>query len=225
MSKGENGIGFSGLSSLTSDVDEAGAGRAGEEVENGPADTGRRGEPEWSRRTAAPTPTRATAPKLDPEVVASGTSRTPPSSASGARLVWGLVGIVVLTWLINVSQEDDGPPSRAPADTPTYPSDSYAPSATAGTRLSELEFSVPPVGDNNVLSVAEIRWCLREDIRIEVLRPLATSNSQIDQFNGVVGDYNERCGSFRYMEGALTWARREVERVRAEIVASVRPPW
>ena len=76
-----------------------------------------------------------------------------------------------------------------------------------------------------MLSVAQIRWCLREDIRIEILRPLPTTNTQIDQFNAVVSDYNSRCGSYRYRQGTLTRAQREVERVRAQIVGSVQPPW
>lgn len=226
MSDDKNKKGFSGLSSLASDVDEAVAEHAGRTKQaEKPADTRRQGKPQSSLRTAAPTPRRAPPPESGQEVVASGTSRTRASSSSGARWFWGLVGIGILIWLFNVAQEDSRRPSGTPSYTPPSSSPSYAPSSTPGTQIPDLEFSMPPVGDNNVLSVAQIRWCLREDIRIEVLRPLPTTNAQIDQFNAVVADYNSRCGSYRYRQGTLTRAQREVERVRAQIVASVRPPW
>ena len=225
MSNGKNGKGFTGLSSLTSDVDEAVAEHAVEQIKKERGDTHRADGPQSIPRTAAPTSTRGAPPESHREVVASGISRSSTSSSSGARLFWGLVGIGVLIWLISVAQEDNRGPSGTPSYTPSGFSGSDAPSATAGARLSDVEFSMPPVGDNNVLSVSQIRWCLREDIWIEVLRPLAASNSQVGQFNAVVADYNDRCGSFRYREGTLTRAQREVERVRAQIVASVQPPW
>ena len=226
MSDNKNKKGFTGLSSLASDVDEAVAEQSGrtEQAEK-PADTQRQRKPQSSPRTTAATPRRAPPPKSDQEVVASGTSRTPPSSLSGAKWIWGLVGIGVLIWLFNVAQDDSRGPSRTPSYTPPSPSPSYAPSPTPGTQISDLEFSKPPVGDNNVLSIAQIRWCLREVIRIEVLRTLPMTNAQIDQFNAVVSDYNSRCGSYRYRQGTLTRAQREVENVRAQIVASVQPPW
>lgn len=226
MSDDKSKKGFSGLSSLASDVDEAVAEQAGRKDQaEKPADTQRQGKPQSSARAAAQTPRGAPPSQSDQEVVASGTLRTPTSSSSGAKWFWGLVGVGVLIWLFNVAQEDGRRPSRTPSYTPPSSSPSYAPSPAPGTQISDLEFSRPPVGDNNVLSVAQIRWCLREDIRIEVLRPLPTTNAQIDQFNAVVADYNSRCGSYRYRQGTLTRAQREVERVRAQIVASVRPPW
>ena len=225
MSDDENKKGFSGLSSLASDVGEVVAKQAGQtEQAEEPADT-QPGRPHSSSRTTAPSPRRAPPPESNQEVVASGTSRSPTSSTSGVRWFWGLVGIGVLIWLFNVPQEDSGRPSTTPPYTPPTPSASHAPSPTPGAQPSDLEFSRPPVGGNDVLSAAEIRWCLREDIRIGVLRPLPTTNAQIDQFNAVVADYNSRCGSYRYREGTLTRAQREVERVRAQIVSSVQPPW
>ena len=225
MSNGKNGKGFSALSPLTSDLDEAVAEHAVEEIKKERGDTHRADGPQSIPHTAAPTPTRAAPPESHRQGVVSGSSRSPTSSLSGARLFWGLVGIVVLTWLISVAQEDSRQPSRSPSDAPSGVSRGDAPSAAAETRLSDLAFSMPPVGDNNVLSVSQIRWCLRQDILIEVVRPVAASNSQVDRFNAIVAHYNDRCGSFRYREGTLTRAQREVERVRAQIVASARTPW
>ena len=226
MSDDKNKKGFSGLSSLASKVEDTVAEQAGRKDQaEKPADSQRQGKPQSHPQATVPTPRRAPPRQSDQEVVASGTSRTSTSGSSGVRWFWGFVGVGVLIWLLNVAQEDNSQPSPAPSYTPPASSPRNAPSATSGAQISDLEFSQPPVGNNNVLSVAQIRWCLREDIRIEVLRPLPTSNAQIDQFNAVVADFNSRCGSYRYRQGTLARAQREVERVRARIVASVRPPW
>jgi soluble lytic murein transglycosylase-like protein len=47
-----------------------------------------------------------------------------------------------------------------------------------------------------------------------------SSNSQIDAFNGIVTDYNSRCGSYRYRSGALERARRAIEPYRSIIIAN-----
>ena len=140
-------------------------------------------------------------------------------------MVLGLVGVGVLIWLFNAAQENSSSPSRGRSYTQPTPTPSYTPPAVSPPQQRRLDFSEPPVGQNNVLSVAQIRWCLREDIRIEVLRPMPTTNSQIDQFNSVVSNNNNRCGSYRYRQGALARARREVEQQRPQIVANVSPPW
>ena len=88
-------------------------------------------------------------------------------------------------------------------------------------QLADLAFLKPLVGSDNVLNVAEIRWCVREQIRIEALQPLPTTNLQIDEFNELVSDYNSRCGSYRYTRGSLARARQEVEQHRSEIVTTV----
>ena len=92
-------------------------------------------------------------------------------------------------------------------------------------RAADLEYSQPPVSRDNVLNVAQIRWCLREEIRIETLRPRATTNAEIEQFNRLVSGYNSRCGSYRYRPAALARAQLDVEEQRREIVASILEAW
>lgn len=218
--------GFSGLSSLASDIDEAVAEKAHQEVKaKRPAEAQRKDKGQLGPGESAPTPRRTPPPESDWDVAASGTSHKPTPGSSGARWFWGLVGVGVLLWLFSLSFEDGREPGTSTSYTPPSPVPGYPASQTPGAQISDLEFSKPPVGDNNVLSVAQIRWCLREDIRIEVLRPKPMTNAQIDQFNEVVADYNRRCGSYRYRQGTLSRAQQEVERVRAQIIASVSAPW
>jgi hypothetical protein len=79
-----------------------------------------------------------------------------------------------------------------------------------------LEIEAPPGGVNRLLSVAQIRWCLREDIRIEVFQ--RTAHRATPRFNGTVADYNRRCTRFRYRDNELAQARRDVDDARASIV-------
>jgi hypothetical protein len=80
-------------------------------------------------------------------------------------------------------------------------------------------YTKPPVGDDNVLSVPEIRWCIRQGIIIEAKRNILNTNSQIGRFNKVVDDYNDRCGSYRYRKGDQSQAEKDVAPYRQEIIA------
>ncbi len=153
-------------------------------------------------------------------------SEVPQVSARGVSLAFRLLARLfipgVLLLLISYcSQQDSDKTSTASSYTQLSPSAQYSPSQTPEAQGADLElkFSEPPVGDDNVLSIAQIRWCLREEIRIEALRPMATTNPQIDQFNLVVDNYNRRCGSYRYDEGTLTRAQQELETMRPQVVA------
>jgi uncharacterized protein YecT (DUF1311 family) len=80
---------------------------------------------------------------------------------------------------------------------------------------------MPPVGTNNILSTPEIRWCIASDIAIETLRELIDTDKGVREFNKRVQDHKSRCGSYRYREGSLEQAKREVEPYRKQIVTKV----
>lgn len=85
--------------------------------------------------------------------------------------------------------------------------------------LSNLQFSIPPIGPGNLLSTSQIRWCFREKIRIETKRPYVKTNFDVDAFNDGISDFNQRCGSYSYRKGTLEQAKRDVQKLRSEIVA------
>lgn len=93
---------------------------------------------------------------------------------------------------------------------PTPPSTA---TASASNRPAEV---VPPIGDSMILNKEQIWYCLSQDIRLAGMRDSLNSGSQIeiDKFNAAIGDYNSRCGSFRYRGDALETAREEVELYR-----------
>ena len=129
-----------------------------------------------------------------PTAIATSTSSTRSGSGRGCALaaLGGIVTVVVLALAIDAGS---GPSvSSNPVD-----------------RTNPLDFRMPPVAEGRVLSMPELRWCVREDRRIERERPVpATSQAGVDRFNSRVDNYNSRCGNFRYRAGDLERARREV---------------
>ena len=93
------------------------------------------------------------------------------------------------------TSQESGTPSSAPASVPPMP---------------ELRYEMPPPGTDLILSMPQLRWCVREDRQIESYRANLVSEWDYDAFNRSVDRYNARCGSFRYREGDLERARREV---------------
>lgn len=80
----------------------------------------------------------------------------------------------------------------------------------------EPEETVPPVGEGQILSVSQVRYCLAQNIRIDGARSVVddTSQADINRFNALIGDYNSRCSSFRYRKGVLESVRAEVDAQR-----------
>jgi hypothetical protein len=80
-----------------------------------------------------------------------------------------------------------------------------------------FEIEMPDTGRDRLLSVAQLRWCLREDLRIEVFEQ-RLSYSEPQRFNVMVSDYNRRCTRFRHRDDDLEQARRDVDGARKWIV-------
>jgi len=87
---------------------------------------------------------------------------------------------------------------------------------------AEPAYKKPPVGDKNILSVPELRWCKRESIRIDTMREVVTSKRGRDKANADIGDFNKRCVKYRYKNDDDAKAKREVEAHRKQIVAEAR---
>lgn len=224
MSQDKKGKGFSGLSSLASKVDKPAAAKPPED--DGTRESGnshekahRGDDSEPSRpQTRQSVPTSGTgggSPSVDP-------LRVHNSTTPWLKIAWVIVGMVVLIALFPDDQERGSSREDRSSYDPINGAAEESRDTSTRTRSSDLEFSRPPIGNNVLLSVEQIRWCLRENIRIDVLRPLATTRSQIDKFNDLVNDYNLRCRSYRYREGSMTRAQREVQSVNDEITTRTR---
>ena len=123
--------------------------------------------------------------------------------ATRSSLLWGFVALVavgaVLQTAVVLLRHADPPPRSFIAQ--------LAPNLS-------LELKMPRTGRNQLLSVAELRWCMREDIRLEVLETRHTA-----RFEEAVGAYNPRCTRFKYRGNELAIARRDIDAARSWIVA------
>lgn len=122
----------------------------------------------------------------------------------------------------------ESPPSMpAPLQAPTASTpDSTAPTAqlsiasSASSGSSETNPPAeerPPVGTNNVLSAAQITYCLAQKTRLKAAQGAINqyAASDIERFNAMVDDWNRRCGSYRYEQGVRVAAIASVASFRS----------
>ena len=128
-------------------------------------------------------------------------SEGPSSSGSGARWAVGLaLGIGAILLLANIDHKN-GTSSDAPSSAPVVSAPSQ--DVWQNSRPESLVEEMPPVGQNLVLSVPQVRWCVYEKARMEMMKELATDDEEITAFNTYVSRYNARCAQFRYRQGVL----------------------
>ena len=124
-----------------------------------------------------------------------------------SSVLWGFVGLVAIGATLQAAvvllRHADPPPRSFIAQ--------LAPNLT-------LELKMPRTGRYQILSVAELRWCMREDIRLEVLET-RHAGSATARFQEAVGNYNLRCTRFKYRGNDLAVARRDIDAARSWIVA------
>lgn len=226
--------GFAGLSSLVSDVDTT------------PTPT-----PKSEPAAAAPSAERPASPQPaepQPQPSQRQTYQEPAQHAAGGisegKQAFGCLVVAVVIgmfWLVSQSDRNTTypisaytPPAQstalerieaAPAYTP--PAQSAAPSYSPPAQPqapSHPQESQPPVGQNVVLSTAQIRYCLAEDIRLNGAKSAVNNyiDSDVDRFNAMVADYNSRCSSFKYQtnnrgRNDLNSAQRDIEPYRTQL--------
>lgn len=216
--KKNEGKGFAGLSSLVSDVDTTPPTPAPKTESAG--STTSTGRP--AAQTAQPQPQQPTQRQTYQE------PPQPSSGSSGGKWLLGIAAVVGLLWLIGQSNK----PTSSPATAYSPPAQSAAPSYSPPAQPqapSVPQESKPPVGQDLVFSMAQIRYCLAEDIRIEGAKAALNnySDSDVDRFNAMVADYNSRCSSFKYQtnnrgRNDLNSAQRDIEPYRSQLQAEGR---
>ena len=208
--KQDEGKGFAGLSSMASDVDDV-VIRTPKQSQKAPSESPPQQSAGNSQQAKQTQTYQAPA--------------QPSGGSSAGKWMLGIAVVIGLIWIVN--QSDNNRPSK-PAYSPGTSSTSTAPASQpavlqpqASSRPSE---SKPSVGRNNVLSTAQIRYCLAEKIRLDAAEAVLNnySDSDVNRFNGYVNDYNSRCGEFRYRQGALESARRDVDPYRSQLQAEGR---
>lgn len=215
--KKEAGKGFSGLSSQVSEVDSAveHSKREAAHISVGPA------APQIT--ATAEQASGGDKPRADDQRGQHRNSK--PSSGSSAGTWLLAIGLtIVIYWLLSLGFGGDRTSStpKASSTVPVAPTISELPiSSPARSPQAEVR---PPVGTNNVLDNAQIRYCLSEKIRIDAANIVVSRyvTTDVNRYNAMVEDYNSRCGYFRYRRGSLESVRQEVERARPFLEADGR---
>jgi hypothetical protein len=135
------------------------------------------------------------------------------------RVVWGGIAAVIVAAIIF----NGGGSSNY--DEPAYV-DAYAADYDEGSEIEVPEPVLPqqeevPPSPYSVgaLSLAELRYCLRQSERLDLARDLVESYSQQTRFNSAISDFNSRCSSFQYYDGDMAVARSELSGMRAKLMA------
>ncbi len=129
------------------------------------------------------------------------------SSTVRKRMFWGLAAAAFVVFLIYDSNKK---PSYSPRPSQTT---AYLPSTTrssSSTASSQYEEQIPLPGSDRVLNRSQVRYCTFQHERLDILRGLIASNTEIDRYNSLVSDFNSRCSSFRYRQGVLQTIEAEV---------------
>lgn len=199
--------GFSGLSSLVSNIDEDIAKKISEV------------KPENTSHTKTSITTQKNTQSTRSENNNSQTSQSPQnnysnnaSNPSSKNWIWIVLVIIIV---IVIANSDNKPTSNTKyTESSSKESNKYR-NPTKPTPKYPIE-KKPPIGRNQVLTSSNIRYCLAEKIRLDGAESVINNYSQYDvnRFNSMVNAYNSRCGEFRYRSSALGIAERDINPFR-----------
>ena len=140
------------------------------------------------------------------------------------RVFWALAAAAFVGFIFydanNTPQKQSRgttPPSTTATPQVTTQPLQSTPAASASTTPIDSREEMPNIGSNNVLNRNQIRYCVFQGERIDLMRWLISTNLQTARFNEVVNDFNRRCSSFRYRDGMLDSVKREIPSKRNEL--------
>jgi hypothetical protein len=93
----------------------------------------------------------------------------------------------------------------------------------ASAAVSEQELppmQMPAIETGRPLSIAELRWCMSQEIGLQAIQPLLGTREAFDHQNELAKNFNRRCGARPYSRKDSEEATRLVDEAREEIVAA-----
>lgn len=201
-------MGFNGISSLVSKLDLTGPEIAQEPIDETALHNN------ISKEEATPKSSTRTEKTIEEE----------SNSKSGfSPWVWVALLIIIIVAIVS-SQENHNNSSYSESKNKNITPERITVPRTDKNTINnnnKLTFSMPEPGSNRVLSVSDLRWCLREEITLNTYQTELNVNRSndrvIDKYNELVEKYNARCGSYKYYEDQLNRAKREVFSLKNEI--------
>lgn len=79
--------------------------------------------------------------------------------------------------------------------------------------------SIPSTKPNQLLGRSEVRFCLFQAERLEILRSMISkySDTEVQRFNSLIDHHNERCADFRYRQADLNAVNAELPTQRLNL--------
>lgn len=97
------------------------------------------------------------------------------------------------------------------------PNNSYSSSSSYSSQADYQPIYEKPSINSNIMTLANLRWSFREEIRIEAMRPRLRSSFAITAFNKQVDAYNYCVNGKKYYKNDYSKAKNEVEHERNNI--------
>ena len=126
-------------------------------------------------------------------------------------------GVLLWLWAYYDDEQKQVSTSSSGFDSPDKsksPQQKKTPSAT-------LSFSVekPPAGTDNILGIAQIRYCLAEEMILKAMDIYLDVHAEpeVKAYNFYIDDYYKRCRSFRFSSGDLAIAKKDVEKENVQL--------
>lgn len=148
------------------------------------------------------------------------TLRRKKAATVGRRLFWGLATAAFVGFIVYDSNKEPSyspRPSPTTAYTPSTPQDSGSGSRSSKPPSTQAREEVPPLGTDRVLKKSEVRYCIFQGERLDIIREIISEKLDIDRFNRLVYDFNSRCARFRYRRGTLQAIEAEVPGRRQQL--------
>lgn len=146
---------------------------------------------------------------------------TPVKPGMPSAKTWLIIGAAILAfifWVKNNKNEPTGYKTNSPTLSAANSSVDQTLSANNSSENSTgSAYSKPDAGTNLILSTSQIRWCLKETVRIESIRNIINSDEMTLKFNTLVNDFNMRCSSYRYNRNDFQIAQTDVNNERQSI--------
>ena len=118
------------------------------------------------------------------------------------KVKWVIYAAVAATIGFVAIADEMGKPSNRANYQPSAPRVSTQ-TPTPTQSVSSAYETRPPVGKGLTLNRSQIRYCIFQEKRLDMIKTLVRTNDQIDKFNVLISDYNSRCSNFRYRQEEL----------------------
>lgn len=168
------------------------------------------------------------------------TQSAPKKTKDASKALWIIAAVAFAAILIysanSANNVGSAPASSASAYQPpasSPPAPAYAPTTettavpTPAYSPEPVVESLPPQGAGLLLNDSQIGYCIAQKMRLSTWRSVTqvTNSADIDRFNAQVNDYNSRCSSYRYQQGAQERVAGEMENERPRIESMARASW